>query len=191
MAPGSVKLADHPKTVNLREGVVVEAVNGWLGQLFHRDNVDQTVAVLLGSEGTGIGGGSLEAARNRLADAEARLRRYQAVIAAGIDPVALVGPINQAQAECAAARAQIDSVPAGSSLTAAEVYARIDSLGDVGGVLADATTAGLSRLYRQLNLELRYEPKGQAVYVTACPGVDSACVRGGTCTLSTRLPLAT
>jgi hypothetical protein len=30
MAPGSLKLADHPKTVNLREAVVVEAINGWI-----------------------------------------------------------------------------------------------------------------------------------------------------------------
>jgi hypothetical protein len=97
----------------------------------------------------------------------------------------LVEPINQAQAERAAARAQIDSVPAGMSVTVAEVYARIDSLGDVGGVLADATTAGLSRLYRQLNLELRYEPRKQAVYVTACPGVDSTCVRGDLHTIHT------
>jgi hypothetical protein len=180
MAPGSLQLADHPKTVNLREGVVVNALNAWIGELFHPDNVDHTVAALLGSESTGSSGGPLEAARNRLADAEARLRRYQAAISAGVDPVALVEPINQAQAECASARAQIVGVPADSSMTAAEVYAMIDSLGDVGGVLADATTAGLSRLYGRLNLGIRYEPKELAVYVTTSPGVDSECVRGGT-----------
>jgi hypothetical protein len=97
--------------------------------------------------------------------------------------------MNQAQAERAAAKAQIESVPAGPSATAAEIYARIGSLGDVCGTLADATTAGLNRLYRALNLELRYEPKELAVYVTTSPGVDSVCVRGGTCTLSTRLHL--
>jgi hypothetical protein len=64
-------------------------------------------------------------------------------------------------------------------VSTAEVYARIDQLGDVCGTLADGTTAGLSRLYRALNLELRYEPKELAVYATTSPGVDSACVRGG------------
>ncbi|WP_326835074.1 recombinase family protein [Amycolatopsis rhabdoformis] len=189
MAPGSLKLADHPTTVNLRESVVVEAINGWIRELFHRDNVDKTAAALLGSNGSGAGG-NFEAARNRLADAEARLKRYQAAISAGVDPTALVDPINQAQAECAAARAQIDTVPAESNVTVAEIYARIDGLGDVSGTLADATTAGLSRLYRALNLELRYEPKELAVYATTSPGVDSACVRGATCTLTTRLPLS-
>jgi hypothetical protein len=40
-----------------------------------------------------------EAARNRLADAEAPLRKFQAAIAAGVDPGALVEAINAAQAE--------------------------------------------------------------------------------------------
>lgn len=51
MAPGSLKLEDHPKTVNLREGVVVEALSGWLHELFHPDNRDRTAAALLGSDG--------------------------------------------------------------------------------------------------------------------------------------------
>ncbi|WP_310994495.1 recombinase family protein [Amycolatopsis sp. CM201R] len=178
MAPGSLQLTEHPKTVNLREGVVVEALNGWLHELFHPDNRDRTAAALLGSDGSKAGCGPLEAARNRLADAEARLQRYQAAIAAGVEPDALVDPINQAQAERAAAKAQIESVPADSTVSRAEIYARIDALGDVCGTLADATTAGLSRLYRALNLELRYEPKELAVYATTSPGVDSACVRG-------------
>ncbi|WIX82999.1 hypothetical protein QRX50_20655 [Amycolatopsis carbonis] len=104
----------------------------------------------------------------------------QAAITAGVDPAALLEPINQAQAEPAAARAHIDAVPAESNVTVAEIYARIDALGDVCGTLADATTAGLSCLYRALNLELLYEPKELVVYATTSPGVDSACVRGRT-----------
>jgi hypothetical protein len=65
----------------------------------------------------------------------------------------------------------------------------IDSLGDVGTALAEAKPAALERLYRALKLQLRYEPKELAVYVTASPRVGSARVRGGTCTLTTRLRL--
>jgi hypothetical protein len=53
MAPGSAALADHPKTVNLREDIVVERLNGWPGRVFHADNVDETVATLLGSQPPG------------------------------------------------------------------------------------------------------------------------------------------
>jgi len=76
-----------------------------------------------------------------------------------------------------------------NELTDAEVYAMINSLGDVGAALADARLESLSRLYQHLGLELRYDPHDRAVLATALPRVVSARVRGGTCTLTTRLVL--
>ena len=72
-----------------------------------------------------------------LRDAEKRLRRFQDAIAAGIDPSALVDAINEAQAQRAAARADLNSAPARTEVTDAEVYAMIDSLGDVGAALTN------------------------------------------------------
>lgn len=97
----------------------------------------------------------------------------KAAIAAGADPAALVEAINEAQAERAAARAELDHAPAPDMLSDSEVFAMIDSLGDVGAVLSDAKPAGLSRLYRQLALELRFESGEQTVYATVSPRVDS------------------
>jgi DNA invertase Pin-like site-specific DNA recombinase len=180
MAPGAAALADHPKTVNLREDLVVERVNGWLGRVFHPDNVDETVATLLGTQPTQSSGGPREAAKQRLADAEARVRRYQAAFGAGVDPAALVEVLNQAQAERAAARAEIDRAPDETEVSNADVYAMIDSLGDVGAVIKDAKPAGLARLYQKLDLQMVYNAEEQAVYVTSCSRVGSARVRGGT-----------
>jgi hypothetical protein len=99
MAPGSAALADHPKTVNLREDVLLPAVNGWIGRIFARENVDETVVAFLASQGGGNEGAvAHDRAKRRLADAETRLRRHQAAIAAGVDPAALVEVINEAQA---------------------------------------------------------------------------------------------
>jgi hypothetical protein len=53
MAPGSTALADHPATVNLREDVLASAVNGWIGELFLPENVDRTVAELVGAQAPG------------------------------------------------------------------------------------------------------------------------------------------
>lgn len=72
-----------------------------------------------------------------------RLRGFQDAIAAGImlreaieagvDPSALVESINQAQAERAAARAEVNALsPAPSLLSDTEVYAMIDAVGDIG-----------------------------------------------------------
>jgi hypothetical protein len=49
----------------------------------------------------------------------------------------LVDAINEAQAQRAAARAELDGAPARTEVTDAEVYAMIDSLGDVGAALTN------------------------------------------------------
>ncbi|NUT49851.1 MAG: recombinase family protein [Saccharothrix sp.] len=178
LAPGSAALADHPKMVNLREDVVLTALNGWIGRLFAPENVDATVAELLGSqESTEQASGN--SAKKRLADAEAQLSRYQQAIKAGVDPAALVEVINEAQAARAAARAELAKVKSGGRFDAAEVYAMIDSLGDIGATLEDAKPERLAQLYAKLQVELLYEHTKKAVVVTASPRVVNVCVREG------------
>jgi len=99
--------------------------------------------------------------------------------AAGIDPSALVDAINEAQAQRAAAPAELDGAPA-PTISDAEVYAMIDSLGDVGAALKDAEPDSLERLYRELGIGLRYEPHERAVDVLLAPRVVNGRVRGGT-----------
>jgi hypothetical protein len=126
----------------------------------------------------------------RRREAEQRSQRFQDAIAAGVDPTALVEPMNQAQAEKAAAQAEIDAASKQATpLDVAEIYAMIDSLGDVGATLADARPTAVTRLYRELNVSAVYQPDERAVDVTARPRVDSACVRGGSCVLTTRIAL--
>jgi Recombinase zinc beta ribbon domain len=180
LAPGAAALADHPRTVNLREEHLLEPLNGWIGRLFDRDNVDRTVAEMVASQDGGGAAVEYEAAKKRLAEVETALRRHQGAIAAGVDPAALVEVINAAQAEREAARATLATVGRTDALTDAEVYAMIDSLGDIGAALRGGTPASLTRLYEGLRLQLRYEPQEQAVYVSASPRVVSERVRGGT-----------
>ncbi len=77
--------------------------------------------------------------------------------------------------------------PAG--LGEAEVYAMIDSLGNISAALADGQPGRLAHLYRDLRLDLRFDHEKEAVDVTTSPRVNNACVRGASCTLSTRLQL--
>ncbi|OZM83061.1 hypothetical protein CFP66_00305 [Pseudonocardia sp. MH-G8] len=98
----------------------------------------------------------------------------------GIDPGAVVDAINEAHAQRAAAQAEPDGAPAPYAVTDAEVYAMSDALGDVGAALKGAKPESLERLYRDLRLELRYQPRERAVDVRLAPRVVSACVRGGT-----------
>lgn len=83
LVPGSPVLATHPKNVYLPEAVVLNALNGWLGQAFGRENRDATVAALLASQG-GLVVDGRDAATKRLDAAEAKLRRLSAAIEAGV-----------------------------------------------------------------------------------------------------------
>jgi hypothetical protein len=101
----------------------------------HRWVIERT---MVASQGGRAETGTNDAARQRLEAAEAKLRRLRSAIEAGVDPAALVEAINDAQAQRTAARAELDGAPAPSLLTSAEVYAVIESLGDVGRELNKA-----------------------------------------------------
>lgn len=76
----------------------MEHFNKWIDHLFDPMNLDNTVSALLASQDNGeTGPPNHAAARQRLTDAEAKLRRFQDAIAAGIDPSALVEVMNEAQ----------------------------------------------------------------------------------------------
>ena len=96
----------------------------------------------------------------------------------GADPAALVEAINTAQAERAAAQAELANAPDPRALSDAEVYAMVDSLGNVGAALKDAKTESLVRLYESPGLDLNYEPHARIVEATISPRVVSVRVRG-------------
>jgi hypothetical protein len=190
MVPGSLALVGHPKNVYLPEAAVLVPLNKWLDGLFDRVNVDRTVAALVASQDVGQGAGQRDAAKRRLSEAEARLRRLQEAIVAGVDPAGLVEAVNEAQAQRAASRAEVENAPASGGIDAAEVYAMIDSLGEVKQKLSRADPAQLEDLYEKLRLEMIYDAEARAVDVTIQPTRrGSKCVRGRSCTLTTRLVL--
>jgi hypothetical protein len=177
LTPESPALATHPPAVYLREDTVQLAVNAWLGDLFHRNNVDRTVAALVASqEGAGKVSGR-ETAKQRLAAAEAEVRRFQAAIVAGVDPTAVVDGINAAQAERIAAQAEINNTPESTLMEPAEVYAVIDMLGDVPAKLAAGRREGLTEVYTGTDLQVLYEPETSTAEISM--RVNSVCVRGG------------
>ncbi|MCO1657365.1 recombinase family protein [Pseudonocardia sp. S2-4] len=181
LAPGSLALADHPTTVNLREDIITGAINGWVGELFAPENRDATVHALVASQCDPAELAADRAVNKRLADAETALKRYQAAIAAGVEPSAVVDAINQARAERDAARAHLAQPPDRPPvLDTAEVYAMIDALGDVGSVIERARPERLARLYQELDLGVRYLPADDGGVATLSLRVASECVRGGT-----------
>ncbi len=180
LAPGSAALADHPRTVNLREDHLVGPVNEWIGSLFGPGNLDNTIRELVGAQDMAPESRRRLDAQRRLADAEAKLRRHQAAIEAGIDPTALVEAVNAANAERAAARAELNNLPVAQTLTEDTVRAMLESLGEITSVLNRASFDDLAPVYEELDLQVRFEPTERVALVSVSPRVVNECVRGGT-----------
>ncbi len=177
LAPGSPALATHPRNVYLPERAVLPALNAWIGELFNRDNIGQTVAALLESQEGSHGPAGAEdaevdrdAVKRRLADAETRLSRLRAAIEAGADPAALVESLNAAQEQRAAAQAELRvTKPDPARLTDAEIYAMVDSLGDVGAALNRANPDRMCKICDSLRLEMVYDHDERAVDAVVKP----------------------
>lgn len=98
---------------------------------------------------------------------------------AGIDPAALVDAKAQEQRE--AAQAELAGAPRKrGGRTAAEIYAMLDSYGDVKRVIRNGEPDELQRLYEALDVQMTYNAEGRMVDVTIRPVArDKAGVGGG------------
>ena len=187
IAPGSPVLADHPRTVNVREDQVIDPLNEWIMQVCDRDHIDKTVAAIVAANPKLTTAHSQRTrAEAKLKDADKRLSRHRAAIEAGVNPAALVEPINAAEAERSAAKAELANLPEPSQVTPEEIYARIDMISELGTSLSSAPAERFNKLYDAIGLELRYAPDEQRVHVSTTLRVANECVRGRSCTLFTR-----
>ncbi|MFK0251479.1 hypothetical protein ACIQUM_42840 [Amycolatopsis azurea] len=76
-------------------------------------------------------------------------------IEAGLDPAALVDAMNLAQA----AREELGNLPESATIDAVEVYAMLDSLGDVERALNSRNPDRITQVYRDLGLQVLYDNK--------------------------------
>ncbi|WP_433621041.1 recombinase family protein [Nocardia sp. CA-120079] len=178
LAPASPALAQHPPTVNLREDTITSSIDRWLVTVFDRRHRDHTIAILLAAQNDDDRDAQRVLLRRRIADAEARLGRHLTAIEAGVDPQALVAAMNAAQADKAAAHAELHNLPSTPRLTETEIRKLIDSLGDISAVLAAGARSDKAALYQALQLHIKFQPQQQVAVVGADLGFSTGVRRG-------------
>ncbi|WIX76943.1 hypothetical protein QRX50_36815 [Amycolatopsis carbonis] len=185
------RYAEHPKNIYLPEAALLEPLNAYINHAFSEDQRDQTVEAMLEVAGdVNVNPERSADAQRRLTQAKTRLTRLAQAIEAGADPTALIEPLNRAKEERDAAEEELARTPAGASLTRGDVEALVDSLADAGRQVLHAGPARLQELYEEIGLELVFNAKERMVDVTIRPPRRvSTCVRGRSCSLSTRLQL--
>ncbi|GAB2615302.1 recombinase family protein [Kribbella endophytica] len=182
LVPGVQAALDHPPTVYLREDQLVPEVNEWIGQLFDPENLDETVANLVGTQESDPAAAAERRFRQRIETAEASMKRFQRALEAGWDPEALTSQYNAAVAEKKAALAGLEALQPEQRLSSADIRAMIDQLGVMREVLDQADRGDLSDLYGALGLTVSYNENTRVaeVSISPTPRVVSMRVRGGT-----------
>jgi site-specific DNA recombinase len=178
------QLPDHPKSVYLRQDTIVPTLDAWLTGLFAPDRLEETTGLLLAQAAPSLAATTLQGTRRRrVDDAERKLRQCKAALVGGGDPTHLIGWINEASTELAAAQAQLLLLDESEDVATEDALRAV--VADVRAVahrLRDADPALKAELYRSLGLLVVYDP------VTSVAEVEmstlEACVeqgvRGGT-----------
>jgi hypothetical protein len=179
LAPGSPISAEHPRTVNLREMTLADPLNRWLADLFSKQQRAQTLEFLLEAHNADDSDLRRNIIKARIADANQKLERYTRAIEAGIDPSSLVGAMNAAQAERAAAQVELDTIPRPVQVTVRELSGIIDSHGDIRARLDAGDPVDKMELYKALEVQIRYQPIQRRAQVSAGLAVVSTGVRRG------------
>lgn len=180
----------HPRNVIMREEALITPLDTWLVSEFQTSQRRHTITKLLdqlpvhaphAAPTTPIG--------PTVAECDAKLARYRAALDAGADPAVVAGWIAETQTERRQAEERHQTATASKTsdrithLTAEELTAIVEELGDLVTALRDADPEHKMAVYRDLGLRLTYDPDTQTVRADvdlATHRWDSIRVRRGT-----------
>ena len=179
---------DHPRNVIMREEALITPLDTWLVGEFGPAQRRHTVGKLLDQRHGSPGAVLVSPQGPTVAECDAKLARYRAVLDAGGDPAVVAAWIAETQAERLRVEerqhAPTAAVPDGvGRLTDEEIITIIEKLGDLVAALRDADPEHKMEVYRSLGLRLTYHPETRTVRADVDLGThrwDSVGVRGGT-----------
>ncbi len=160
----------HPRSVYVREELIVPHLDRWLARAFTPPRLPVTIAALTAAQDddTDIGrDADLAQARKAVADCDAKLERYRLALEAGTDPALVARWTAKANTERAAAQARLRTTTDRQRMTEQEISDIVTVMGDIVTVLAEADPADKAEIYTQLGLQVIYEPGAHRVIAEA------------------------
>ncbi|WP_261561840.1 recombinase family protein [Frankia tisae] len=174
----------HPRSVYVREELIVPHLDRWLARAFTPPQLPDTIAALTAAQndGTDLGrDADLAQARRTIIDCDAKLERYRLALEAGTDPTLVARWTAKVNTERAATQARLRTTTGRRRMTALEISDMVAAAGDIVAVIADTDASDKAEIYTQLGLELTYEPGDNRVIAEAKPlpiMYEGECPRG-------------
>lgn len=177
----------HPRNVYFREDAVIGRIDAWLASVFSVEQREQTLNTLAATILDQEPAPAAVRAQQLIVECEAKLARYKAALEAGADPEVVSGWIRAAQAQRtqaqdALSRYRLTDTPGVPGLSREQIEAVLDQAGGAVALLRGADPAEKAQVYRQLGVELTYDPQTHTVGVQASldhlPWAYGPCPRG-------------
>jgi hypothetical protein len=161
---------EHPRSVYVREELIVEPLDRWLASAFDPEQFPATIRAMADSQlANDHRLAAVEAARQAVTECERKLVGYRAVLDAGTDPVVVAGWIAETEAKRKVEQMRLDQaitkVP--RRLTEEEIAAMASKLGDLRKLLHSADPQDKADVYEQLGLRMTYDPAQKTVMARA------------------------
>ncbi|GAA0523384.1 MULTISPECIES: hypothetical protein [Streptomyces] len=147
----------HPRDVYLRESWVITPLDDWLAKVFLPRRLDDTIDLMATAAAPARETTAIAAARQVIADCDAKLATHRATLEAGADP-AVTQWIAEAQARRARVEAELRASPkeAGTRMSRDEIARLVRSIKDLAAVVRQAEPQDHAEIHRQLGVRLTY-----------------------------------
>lgn len=174
---------DHPRSVYVREELIVEPLDTRLATTFDPEHLPDTIRAMADAQlADDHRLAEAESVRQVVAECERKLTSYRALVDAGSDPAVVAGWIAETEARRKVEQMRLDRVMSKipKRLTEEEIVEMVATIGDLRRALRNADPKDRAEVYGELGLRLIYEPARNAVIAQAQLGrsCTKMCPRG-------------
>ncbi|MFI6326496.1 recombinase family protein [Nonomuraea sp. NPDC050556] len=161
---------EHPRSVYVREELIIEPLDEWLATAFDPAHFADTVREMADAQlANDHRLAAVQAARDSVTECERKLAGYRAALDAGTDPVVVAGWITETEAKRKVEQMRLDQATSKipKRLTEEEIAAMATRLGDLRRLLRSADPQDKADVYEQLGLRMTYDPGRKTVIARA------------------------
>jgi site-specific DNA recombinase len=183
---GLANHTEHPRSVYVREELIIPTLDQWLLRAFSPAALADTVQAVADAQDEDHDEDILARvteAKRIIADCDQRLARYRAGLEAGTDPALIASWTAEVNTTRTAAQAQLRTATGGkpTRMNPDEIKALVAALGSILDILRDADPADKAKIYSEVGLRLSYQPGQNKVIAEAKPPAimyEGTCPRG-------------
>ncbi|MFT7650168.1 MAG: hypothetical protein ACI8Y4_004934 [Candidatus Poriferisodalaceae bacterium] len=177
---------DHPRSLSVREDHLLPTIDGWLGQLFDEDQIEDTIGALASIDLNDANSAEELEARRRIKDCGKRIANFEIACGVSHDPDTIAGfarRIESVRSERNGAEIRLRRVTTGRGMTRDEIREVVNGLTDAVALLTNASPEDRRRVYEAASLEILCDHENKRAQLSVAPRVTGG-VGGGIATLN-------